>query len=57
MPPVEVRAGPTDVYEELVRKAELSGKSLQEFLAAQLALIASVPTMDEVLATLDGLDM
>ena len=49
MPNVQVRDVPDDVHETLVRRAELAGQSLQQFLSAQLALIAATPTIDEVL--------
>lgn len=44
MPNVQVRNVPEDVHEALVRRAEQAGQSLQQFLAAQLSLIASTPT-------------
>lgn len=47
MPNVQVRDLPGDVHEVLVRRAALAGQSLQQFLAAQLALIAVTPTIDE----------
>lgn len=49
MPNVQVRDVPEEVHEALVRRAEQAGQSLQQFLAAQLALIASMPTIDEML--------
>jgi antitoxin FitA len=49
MPNVQIRAVPDGVHEALVRKAELAGQSLQQYLSAQLALIASTPTVDEVI--------
>ncbi len=49
MPNVQVRDVPEEVHEALVRQAELAGQSLQQYLAAKLALIASTPTIDEVL--------
>lgn len=49
MPNVQVRDVPDEVHEKLVRRAELAGQSLQQFLAAQLAAIASTPTLDEML--------
>ena len=38
-----------EVHEALVRQAERAGQSLQQYLAAKLALIAATPTIDEVL--------
>ena len=49
MPNVQVRDVPDDVHETLVRRAKQAGQSLQQFLSAQLALIAATPTIDEVL--------
>ena len=49
MPNVQIREVPDDVHEALVRKAELAGQSLQQYLSAQLVVIASTPTVDEVL--------
>lgn len=49
MPNVQVRDVPEEVHEALVRQAELAGQSLQQYLTAKLALIATTPTIDEVL--------
>jgi antitoxin FitA len=49
MPNVQVRDVPPEVHEALVRRAERAGQSLQQFLSAQLALIAETPSLDEVL--------
>lgn len=49
MPNVQVRDVPDDVHKVLIRRAEREGQSLQKYLAAQLALIAATPTVDEVL--------
>lgn len=50
---MQVRDGPDEVHEALVRRAEQAGQSLQQslqqFLAAQLALIAATPRIDEML--------
>ncbi|HWE53961.1 MAG TPA: hypothetical protein VG435_00530, partial [Acidimicrobiales bacterium] len=37
------------IHAALVRKAKQAGQSLQQFLSAQLALIAATPTIDEML--------
>ena len=50
MPNVQIREVPEDVHEALVRKAELAGQSLQQYLSAQLVVIAATPTIDEVIA-------
>jgi hypothetical protein len=53
MPNVQVRDVPNEVHEALLRRAEQAGQSLQQFLAAQLALIAATPTLDEMLDRLE----
>ncbi len=54
MPNVQVRDVPEAVHEALVRRAELAGQSLQQFLAAELARIAETPTLDEMLDRIEG---
>ena len=54
MPNVQVRDVPDDVHEALVRRAELAGQSLQQFLAAQLARIAATPSIDEILDRIES---
>ncbi len=53
MPNVQVRDVPDQVHAALVRRAELAGQSLQQFLAGQLALIAATPTIDEMLKRIE----
>ena len=53
MPNVQVRDVPEAVHRALVRRAEHAGQSLQQFLAAQLAVIAATPTTDEILARIE----
>jgi antitoxin FitA len=53
MPHVQVRDVPDEVHEILVRRAETAGQSLQQYLAAQLTLIAATPTLDEMLDRID----
>jgi hypothetical protein len=53
MPNVQVRDVPDEVHEGLVRRAEQAGQSLQQFLAAQLAIIAATPTIDEMLERIE----
>jgi len=53
MPNVQVRDVPEKVHAELVRRAELAGQSLQQFLTSQLALIAATPTIDEMLERIE----
>lgn len=40
---------PDEVHAALVRRAEQSGQSLQQFLAVQLAEIAATPTVSDIL--------
>jgi len=56
MPNVQIREVPEEVHEALVRKAALAGQSLQQYLSAQLALIASTPTVDEVIDLIERRD-
>lgn len=49
MPNVQVRDVPEEVHAALVRRAELAGQSLQQYLAAQLTALAVTPTLDEML--------
>lgn len=49
MPNVQVRDVPDDVHKVLVRRAERAGQSLQQYLVGQLAALAGMPTLDEVL--------
>jgi antitoxin FitA len=49
MPHVQIRDVPDEVHQALVRRAEQAGQSLQQYLAAQLTLLAETPTLDEVL--------
>ncbi len=44
---------PAEVHEALVRRAEQAGQSLQQFLAAQLAVIAFAPTINEILERIE----
>jgi len=45
---VQIREVPDNVHNELVRRAELAGQSLQQYLSAQLAVIVATPTVDDV---------
>jgi len=54
MPHVQIREVPDDVHNELVRRAELAGQSLQQYLSAQLASIAATPTLDDVLDRIEN---
>lgn len=46
---ITVRGVPDEVRDELAARAARSGRSLQEFLLAQLVEIASRPSLDEVI--------
>ena len=50
MPNVLVRSLPDDVHDELLRRAEAAGRSLQQYLTIELTRLARTPTVDEVLA-------
>jgi plasmid stability protein len=50
MPNVLVRDVPDDVHAGLQRRAAAAGQSLQQYLATELARLASTPTMDDVIA-------
>lgn len=49
MPNVLVRDLPEEIHAELQRRAENQGKSLQQYLVAELKRLAERPTLDEVL--------
>ncbi len=49
MPHIQVRDVPDAVHQELVRRASAAGQSLQQYLAAQLTLMAATPRLEEVL--------
>lgn len=47
---ITVRNVPEEVRDELASRAARSGRSLQEFLVAQLSDIAARPSVEDVLA-------
>lgn len=53
MPNVQVRDVPEEVHEALMRQAELAGQSLQQYLSGKLALIATTPSIEEVLERIE----
>lgn len=53
MPNVQIREVPDEVHEELVRRADLAGQSLQQYLTAQLTALAATPTLDDVIARIE----
>lgn len=50
MPNVQVRHVPDDVHRRLKAQASLAGQSLNEYLLARMADIASTPTVPELAA-------
>ncbi len=54
MPTVVVRDVPVKVHRALVRRAEAAGKSLQQYLTAELTRLALAPTVDEVLGRISA---
>jgi antitoxin FitA len=46
---VQIRDVPDDVHRQLQRRAEAAGQSLQQYLSAQLALLAATPTTEELI--------
>jgi len=49
MPSVQIKAVPEDVHAELRRRAEMAGKSLQEYLLGRLIEEARRPSLDDLL--------
>jgi antitoxin FitA len=49
MPNIQIRDVSDDVHRALTRRAEAAGQSLQQYLTAQLTVLATTPTLDEVL--------
>lgn len=49
MPSVQIKSVPEDVHAELRRRAEMAGKSLQEYLLGRLVEEARRPTLDDLL--------
>ncbi len=54
MPSIQVKDVPADVHATLRRRAAVAGKSLQEYLLAQLVADARTPTSDELLDRAGG---
>jgi len=54
MPSIQVKDVPDEVHSVLRRRAAAEGKSLQEYLLAQLTADAQTPTLDEVLTRAGG---
>ena len=54
---IQVRNVPEEVHRGLVRRARSNGQSLQQYLAAELARIASRLSAEEVLERIEARDM
>ena len=54
---IQVRNVPEEVHCGLVRLARSNGQSLQQYLAAELARMASRPSAEEVLERIEARDM
>jgi hypothetical protein len=46
---VQIRDVPEEVHNELVRRAQVAGQSLQQYLSQQLLGIATTPTVDDII--------
>ena len=53
MPNVQIREVPEDVHNELVRRAEVAGQSLQQYLSTQLAAMVATPTIGDMIARIE----
>jgi plasmid stability protein len=51
-----IRDVPADIHEELQRRAERDGRSLQQYLINELRRLTDHPTMDEVLDRIESRD-
>ena len=54
---IQVRNVPEEVHRGLVRRARNNGQSLQQYLAAELARIASRPSAEELFERIEARDM
>jgi len=50
---VQIREVPDEVHKELIRRAELAGQSLQQYLSAQLVSLAATPTVNDVVERIE----
>ena len=53
MPSIQVRDVPEQVHSVLVQRARRKGQSLQQYLSAELARMASRPTVEELFARIE----
>ncbi len=54
MPNVQVRDVSDEIHTELVRRAQRSGQSLQQYLTEQLELIATTPSLEDTLDQIEN---
>jgi len=54
MPNVLIRDLPDDVHADLQRRAQASGRSLQQYLTAELSRLARSETLAEVLTRIEA---
>lgn len=54
MPNIQVRDVPPDVHARLVARAARRGQSLQQYLAGELAGLATAPTLDDVIDQIEA---
>lgn len=52
---IQIRDVPEHVHQELLRRAENAGKSLQQFLMGQLVVMIDQPDLEEVLKDIRAL--
>jgi plasmid stability protein len=52
---IQIRNVPDQVHRTLKARAALAGKSLSDYLLAEIAQVASRPTLEEMLQRLDAL--
>ena len=46
---IQIRSVPADLHKKLKHKAELTGKTLTDFLLQELKMIAERPTVNEIM--------
>lgn len=51
---IQLRNVPPELHRTLKQRAKRAGMSLQEYLLAQVVTIAETPTIDEVIARIEG---
>lgn len=53
MPNIQIKDVPSEVHERLTARARRAGRSLQQYLLAELERIARVPTDDELFGEIE----